>query len=267
MLTTPEQRLLYDEQGFVMIPSLFSPEEVAVLKAGMAALHTDQRVAEAEGRTKGGMVVEDADTPRLQFDIHRSGTRFDLLARHPRMAGIVQELMAVPMYIYHSKLAFKAAFTGSVQFWHQDYGYWITAKHPQPLMASCLVMLDPHTVDNGCMQVLAGSHKEGVAAHEPCSREATGDAQIRIPGSIMEDYCRQWERVKFIGEPGDFAAWHSNTMHASTHNISENSRHAAIMAYNAVGNYDPEQRIADDSPWGAECDTPIVLCADDALTE
>jgi hypothetical protein len=83
----------------------------------------------------------------------------------------------------------------------------------------------------------------------------------------MEDYCRQWERVKFIGEPGDFAAWHSNTMHASTHNISENSRHAAIMAYNAVGNYDPEQRIADDSPWGAECDTPIVLCADDALTE
>jgi hypothetical protein len=81
------------------------------------------------------MVVEDAYTPRLQFDIHRSGTRFDLLARHPRMAGIVQELMAVPMYIYHSKLAFKAAFTGSVQFWHQDYGYWITAKHPQPTSA------------------------------------------------------------------------------------------------------------------------------------
>ena len=63
MLTTPEQRLLYDEQGFIMIPSLFSPEEVAVLKAGMAALHTDQRVAYAKGRTKGGMVVEDADTP------------------------------------------------------------------------------------------------------------------------------------------------------------------------------------------------------------
>ncbi len=135
MLTTPEQRLLYDEQGFIMIPSLFSPEEVAVLKAGMAALHTDQRVGGAEGRTKGGMVVEDADTSRLQFYIHRGGTRFDLLARHPRMARIMQELMAVPMDIYHSKLAFKAAFTGSVQFWRQDYGYWITAKHPQPKTA------------------------------------------------------------------------------------------------------------------------------------
>jgi len=27
MLTTPEQRLLYDEQEFIMIPSLFSPSE------------------------------------------------------------------------------------------------------------------------------------------------------------------------------------------------------------------------------------------------
>jgi hypothetical protein len=24
----------------------------------------------------------------------------------------------------HSKLAFKAPFTGSAQFWHQDYSYW-----------------------------------------------------------------------------------------------------------------------------------------------
>jgi ectoine hydroxylase len=266
MITTPEQRQSFEDQGFIMIPGLFSAHEVAALKADMAALQTEQLVAEAEGRNKGGMVVEDADTPRLQFDIHRSDTRFDLLARHPRMAGIMQELMNVPMYIYHSKLAFKAAFTGSVQFWHQDYGYWVTAKHPQPQMGSCLLMLDHHTEDNGCMQVLGGSHKEGVIDHEPCSRESTGDGQIRIPRSAMKGYCKQWNRVKFIGQPGDFAAWHSNTMHASAHNISDHARHAAIMAYNAVGNYDPAQHIADDSPWGAECDTPIELCADDALT-
>ena len=265
MLTTPEQRKSFSEQGFIIIPGLFSAQEVAALNADMAALQTDQLVAAAEGRNKGGMVVEDAATPRLQFDIHRSGTRFDLLARHPRMAGVMQELMEVPMYLYHSKLAFKAAFTGSVQFWHQDYGYWVTSKHPKPLMGSCLLMLDHHTEDNGCMQVLSGSFKEGVVHHEPCSRESTGDAQIRIPSAAMKDYAMRWARVKFIGKPGDFAAWHSNTMHASAHNISDKSRHAAIMAYNAVGNYDPAQHIAADSPWGAECDTPITLCADDVL--
>ncbi len=37
------------------------------------------------------------------------------------------------------------------------------------------------------------------------------------------------------------------------------------MGYKAVGNYDPAQRIAADSPWGAECETPITLCDDNAL--
>jgi ectoine hydroxylase len=265
MLTTAEQRERFNEDGFLIIRDLFSPAEIAALKADMAMLETDRLVAEAGGRNKGGMVVEDDATPRLQFDIHRTRTRFELLARHPRTAGIVQELMGVPLYVYHTKLAFKAAFTGSVQFWHQDYGYWVNAKHPKPLMASCFVMLDPHAEDNGCMQVLAGSHQEGVVYHEPSPRESTGDAQIRIPASAMATYCSRWPRIKLIGRPGDFVAWHCNTMHASAHNISDHSRHAAIIAYNAVGNYDPAQRIPDDSPWGAERDTPVELCPDDAL--
>lgn len=265
MITTPEQRQRFEEDGFLIIRGLFSTAEIAALNADMAALDTERRVNEAGGRNKGGMVVEDGTTPRLQFDIHRTGTRFDLLARHPRMAGIVQEVMGVPMYVYHTKLAFKAAFTGSVQFWHQDYGYWVGVKHPAPAMASCLLMLDPHSEDNGCMQVLAGSHKGGVRPHEPCPRESTGDSQIRLPNAAMAEHCRTYPRVKLIGVPGDFVVWHSNTMHASAHNISEHARHAAIIAYNAVGNYDRSQHIAPDSPWGAERDTPVELCADGAL--
>ena len=266
MLTTAAQRQTFQEQGFILIPQLFSEQEIAALQADVAVLQTDQLVTAAAGQNKGVMVVEDADTPRLQFDIHRTDTCFSRLARHPRMAGIMQELLEVPLYIYHSKLAFKAAFTGSVQFWHQDYGYWVAAKHPEPTMASCLVMLDPHSEDNGGMQVLSGSHQEGVVDHEQSPpKESTGESQLRIPNAAMRDYCQKWERMKFIGQPGDFAAWHCNTMHASAHNISEHARHAAIVAYNAVGNYDPARRRADDSPWGDECDTPIELCADDAL--
>ena len=54
-------------------------------------------------------------------------------------------------------------------------------------------------------------------------------------------------------------------MRASAHNISDDSRHVEIMAYSEVGNYDPTQRIAGDGPWGAECETPITLCDDNAL--
>jgi ectoine hydroxylase len=267
MLTTQGQRQSFNENGYIVIPGLFSVAEIDRLNSDMIELETESLVADAQGRNKGGMVVEDSDTPRLQFDIHRSGTGFDLLSRHPRMAGIVQEVLGMPVYVYHSKLAFKAAFMGSVQFWHQDFGYWIGAKHPNPTMASCLLMLDRHTEDNGCMQVLSGSHREGVVPHDPCPRESTGDGQLRIPATAMSGFVQKYERVKFTGEPGDFAVWHCNAMHASAHNISEHSRHAAIMAYNAVGNYDPANPIGADSPWGAECDNPIELCDDGALAE
>jgi ectoine hydroxylase-related dioxygenase (phytanoyl-CoA dioxygenase family) len=149
-----------------------------------------------------------------------------------------------------------------VQFWHQDYGYW-HPHHPHPTMGSCLVMLDAHTEDNACMQLLAGSHREGVVPHEPAPREATGDGQIRIPAAAMGDYCRRYPRVKLIGGPGTLAAWHGNTMHASSHNISENPRRALIVAFNAIGNNYPA--VDPENPFHSERDLAIALTADDCL--
>jgi ectoine hydroxylase len=262
MLTTPEQREFYQENGFLLLPELFSPEEIAAVLSDAASLQTEELVADAGGRNKGGMVVEDGQTARLQFDIHRTGSLFALMCRHPRVAGIMQELMGMPLYLYHSKLAFKAPFTGSVQYWHQDYGYW-KSLHDRPDMASCLVMLDEHTEDNACMQLLAGSQREGVVAHEVAPNPATGDNQLRIPSSLMPEFCRKYPRVKLIGKPGTFAAWHSNTMHASGHNVSENPRRALIVAFNTVGNSDPNR--VGDSPFTAHSERAVELVAEDSL--
>ncbi len=265
MVSTQAQRAAYERDGYLVIPGLFSPAEIAALKADMVGLNTGSLVAAASGRDRGAMMVEDANTPRLQFDIHATGTRFDALARHPRLAGLMQELMGMPLYILHSKLAFKAAFTGSVQFWHQDFGYWINEGNPRPDMASCMVMLDEHTEDNGCLQVLAGSHRGGVVPHERITAESTGNVQLRISAADMATYCARYRRVKLVGKPGTFAAWHCNTMHGSSHNISDHSRNAAIFAFNAVGNRGSNGTPLATSPSGYEDAEPVVLSADDSL--
>jgi ectoine hydroxylase-related dioxygenase (phytanoyl-CoA dioxygenase family) len=233
----------------------------------MARLGTDSMVAAAKGKDKGAMMVEDGKTPRLQFDIHTMGTRFDALSRHPRLAGLMQELMGMPLYILHSKLAFKAPFTGSVQYWHQDFGYWVTDGNPRPDMASCLVMLDEHTEDNACLQVLAGSHRDGVVAHEEVTAELTGNKQLRISAADMTHYCSRYPRVKLVGKPGTFAAWHCNTMHGSAHNISDKSRNAAIFAFNAVGNHGTKKGPLATSPSGLAEAGAVVLSADDSLLQ
>jgi ectoine hydroxylase-related dioxygenase (phytanoyl-CoA dioxygenase family) len=263
MVTTAEQRRVFQENGYTLVPEMFSLKEIEVVMSDLADLKTQHLVADASGRNKGGMAVEDNETPRLQFDIHKTDSRFALMCRHPRLAGVMQELMGLPLYIYHSKLAFKAPFVGSVQYWHQDFGYW-NVSHRQPTMGSCLVMLDEHTEDNACMQVLAGSHRDGVVEHRYEPRESTGDNQLAIPPGPMIDHCHRYRRVQFIGQPGTIAAWHSNTMHASSHNISENPRRALIVAFNAVGNSDEHQ--VKDSPFTTHSTRPVELSPDDCLS-
>lgn len=262
MVTTLEQRENFRKEGYLVLPGLFSEREIAAVRADAARLETRERVEASGGRNKGALVVEDGQTARLQFDIHRTDSLFAALCRHPRVAGILQELMGLPLYLYHSKLAFKAPFTGSVQYWHQDFGYW-QSLHDRPDMASCLVMLDPHTEDNACMQVLAGSHREGVLPHETAPNLSTGDNQLRIPAADMPALCRKYERVKLTGGVGTFAAWHSNTLHASGHNVSENGRRALIVAFNAVGNSDPAR--VGDSPFTRHSDRAVELTDDDCL--
>lgn len=261
-MTSEQQRAFFQEQGYLLIPNLFSREEIATVLADEQRLQTQQLVTAAGGRNQGGMVVEDGNTPRLQFSVHKTDSLFALLCHHPRLAGLTQAVMGMPLYIYHSKLAFKAPFTGSVQYWHQDYSYW-QKYHAQPTMASCLVMLDEHSEDNACMQVLAHSHQAGLVAHEFAPRESTGDNQLRIPAAALPDYCRRYPRVKLIGPPGTVAVWHSNTMHASSHNISENPRRALIVAFNAVGNSDAQ--VVKDSPFTAHSTEAVSLSADDCL--
>ena len=241
---------------------MFSHREVEVVLNTLKRLDTERLVTDAAGRNKGDMAVEDGETPRLQFGLHKVDSCFDRLCRHPRLAGAMRELMGIPLYIYHSKLAFKAPFVGSVQYWHQDFGYW-RRNHSKPTMGSCLLMLDEHTEDNACMQALAGSHQAGVVEHRYKPRESTGEKQLAIPAEEMPNHFRRYNRVKFVGSPGTVVAWHSNTMHASSHNISENPRRALIVAFNSIDNSDGS--MVEDTPFTAHGDQAVELSEDDCL--
>ena len=262
VVTTLAQRRFFRENGYVVFPQMFTRREVDVVMNDLKRLDTERLTTEAGGRNKGTMAVEDGETPRLQFDLHKTDSCFPLLCSHPRIAGVMQELMEVPLYIYHSKLAFKAPFLGSVQYWHQDFGYW-RRNHSKPTMGSCALMLDEHTEDNACMQALAGSHKGGVADHRYEPRETTGENQLAIPAKEMVGHCRRYPRVKFIGPPGTVVAWHSNTMHASSHNISENPRRAVIVAFNSIDNSD--ESVVQDTPFTAHSIKAVELSEDDCL--
>ncbi len=68
-------------------------------------------------------------------------------------------------YHYHSKMIMKEARTGGAWAWHQDYGYWYDNGVLFPNLCSVFVAVDPATRENGCLQVLRGSHAMGRVTH------------------------------------------------------------------------------------------------------
>ena len=94
----------FEEEGFLFFPSLFTADEVAVLRAAVTQVTT---------RTGPEVVHEpDVKAVRLVYGAHRFNEAFRRLGRHPRLISRAGRLMGDGVYIHQSRLNPKAAFVG-----------------------------------------------------------------------------------------------------------------------------------------------------------
>jgi ectoine hydroxylase-related dioxygenase (phytanoyl-CoA dioxygenase family) len=124
----------------------------------------------------------------------------------------------------------KEPYVGGAWEWHQDYGYWYNNGCLFPDMASCMIAVDRATRENGCLQVLKGSHRMGRIDHGK-----VGDQT----GADMERVRAAMERLELVyGEmdPGDALFFHCNLLHRSDQNRSPQPRWVLICCYNAARN-------------------------------
>ena len=68
----------------------------------------------------------------------------------------------------------KEARTGGKFVWHQDYGYWYNFACMFPDMLTVFIAMDPCSPDNGCLQVLRGSHRAGRIDHGGVGNQVSG---------------------------------------------------------------------------------------------
>ena len=101
---TDAQRREFEDHGFLLLPALFSEDEIAAVRAEV------EMVASREGPE---VVAEpEAEAVRLFYSAHRFNQAFQRLSRHPRWLEPMEALMGEPIYIHQSRLNPKAAFRG-----------------------------------------------------------------------------------------------------------------------------------------------------------
>lgn len=220
---TEEQVRRYHEDGYILVEGMFRAEEIELL--GRAA--REDRALDQHSFGKGD---GEGGTVRLSLWNHPGDTVYGMVARCESMVGSAEKLLGGEVYHYHSKMIMKDPRVGGAWTWHQDYGYWYQNGVLFPLLSSAFIAIDPATKENGCLQVIKGSHKLGRIDHI-----LTGD-QAGADRDRVHEVLQRLELVYVVMNPGDTLFFDCNLLHRSDQNRSENPRWSMICCYNAARN-------------------------------
>ncbi|MDA7872703.1 phytanoyl-CoA dioxygenase family protein [Akkermansiaceae bacterium] len=222
-LLTEEQLSDYDHDGYIVVRNLFSKDEIDSL--GHAARSDNEMDKSSTQRDDG-----EGNAVRLALWNHPGDGIYGMFARCRKMVDRVEEILKEEAYHYHSKMILKDAKVGGAWAWHQDYGYWYQNGVLSPNLCSVMIAVDQSTIENGCMQVIKGSHKLGRINHILSGDQAGADMER------VEEAKKRLDLVHVTMDPGDALFFHSNTLHASDANESDHPRWAMICCYNAASN-------------------------------
>src|SRR5436305_1563893 len=113
------------------------------------------------------------------IDMQALDEAFRRILHKEALLDVAEAILGTPnIRLYHDQGLFKPPRIGDEVPWHQDNGYW---KLEPPGAASCWIALDDATLENGCMWVVPGSHKAGLAGHMRAGQ-----------------YIAQYERKRFV---------------------------------------------------------------------
>jgi ectoine hydroxylase-related dioxygenase (phytanoyl-CoA dioxygenase family) len=220
---TDRQVERFQEDGFLIVEQLFDEEEMTLLRKIARADHQLESAAASRRDAQGG-VVKLALANDLRDDIYSA------LVRCRRIVDAMEQVLGGEVYHYHHKMILKEQYVGGAWEWHQDYGYWYHNGCLFPTMASCMIAVDRAARDNGCLQVLRGSHLMGRIDHGQVGDQTGADLE-RVQAALA-----RLELVYCELEPGSAIFFHCNLLHRSDQNRSPHPRWAMICCYNSARN-------------------------------
>ena len=245
---TLEQVDSYHRDGYVIVKNFISSSEISRLYAV---------ATEDELLRKHAFDLNDQAGKKTKLTLWYvpGNDVYGLLTRSRRMVNAVDQLMDGDADVchFHSKLMQKEPKVGGAWEWHQDYGYWYKNEFLFPdQMTSVMIAITEANRENGCLQVIKGSHKMGRVEHG-FAGEQVGASQRYVDLAL-----KTMELIFVELKPGDALFFHPNLLHRSEANLSQNSRWSLICCYNRSSNV-PYNEPSQSST------TPVSIVDDEAL--
>jgi hypothetical protein len=197
----------FEERGYFTVEGLFSASEC------------DDVVAEVE-RAAFELALGEAEDGPLSYRpmMHLASPTLTAVATDPRWAPIVLPLVGTgDARLYWEQAVSKPPQARTELPWHQDNGY--TPLVPEEYV-TCWLALDDAELENGCLWVIPGSHRQGTLPHH----NGAGPFRVGHDGPDVDGVAVPVAR-------GSVLVFSSLLMHRSGPNVTDRQRRAWILQY------------------------------------
>lgn len=252
---------LFEAQGFLIVEEVLDPEVdlqpvideyKKVLDALSERLYAEGKLTSTYrdlpfGRQLIQIIVETGESPAQYFDIslpqsgvtedtpmHHGQAVFNLL-HNPKLLDVVESFIGPEIYsnpVQHVRIKPPERILPEKQrdglaatvYWHQDNGVILPEADESNILTVWLPITDA-TEENGCLQVIPGSHRQGLQSH--CPSQVKG---LHIPDKFLPG-----QSIPVPLKRGSVLFMTRKTIHSSRPNESEDIRWSFDLRYNPIG--------------------------------
>ena len=226
-IVTDEDVAFYQEHGYWIAPKILSDEQIELFREHHAKVVAGDYET---GRPPHSRSIEPGAPIDAIVKIDNSYWSDASLAKlvlNPKIGAIAAKLAGTSgIRLWHDQLLHKPPQSdtdaGAVG-WHQDWHYWQCAE-PANMLTAWVALVDVHE-QNGCMEVVPGSHTWGLQAASDFFEQDLETLQHKI-----EDLSgKPFETAPCVLRAGAMSFHHCLTIHGSRPNLSDSPRLSMVL--------------------------------------
>jgi len=146
---------------------------------------------------------------------------------HPAILDLVETVIGPDIGLFSSHFICKPPHTGQRVPWHEDSSYWQGIFDGIDQVCTLWLAIDPADADNGCLRVIAGSHRDGYSRYQAVADPAQAVFQTEIRAAHVDEH----HAVDLALAPNRCSLHHARIIHGSHANHSPRRRCGLSIRY------------------------------------